>query len=369
MQYTIEDRLKAHKQFWQGEKCDLMLTSFRIGDYFFADKFAAARELLVPGKIIKPTMLDPERFLQDYENMYHQIEQIGQSGFFAAEPFIGIPWLEAILGCPVQAAEHSFISEPAVHSPAEVLQKTERLEKLNLDDNEWFGKYLEFTNALVSLAAGRFPVAQPILRGLSDAFGALAGQTEMIFSLYDNPQVSARLITSIVAIFEKIVARQFELIPEYLGGYAIGFYHVWTPGKCIWFQEDLSSILSPELFRTYLYEKWQEICSRYDCSAMHLHPSALHNLDVILDIENLKAVELNKDEEGPGVEDLLPVMRKILDAGKRLIIWGNLNQEEIQLIGDNFAGRPVFLSIVAQDVDTARKLMDKAGVFSGRDQS
>ena len=351
MSIDLQQRLNIHKQFWRGHACDCLPVSFRIGDYFFADKFAAANELLVPGKVIKPAMIKPERFIEGYEKMFKDTVNIGQSGFFTAEPYVGIPWLEAILGCQIQASEKSFVSEPRKDALGKLLMN------FDLDNNEWFLKYLEFTKTLVQYSNGRYPVGQPIMRGLSDAFGALTGQEQMIFHLFDYPEESRCLIAGIADIFKEVIRRQFELIPDFHGGYAMGFYHIWTPGKCIWFQEDLSSILSPELFAEFIQEEWQDVCRSYKYNAIHLHPSAFHNLDLILKIDSLQAVEINKDEEGPSLKDLLPVFRQVLREGKRLILWGNLTEDEITLIMKNFGKESVFLNIVAKDINTAKKLL------------
>jgi hypothetical protein len=39
-------------------------------DFFFSRHFGAAKELLVPGRVITPDMIDVDRFLPDYERMY-----------------------------------------------------------------------------------------------------------------------------------------------------------------------------------------------------------------------------------------------------------------------------------------------------------
>jgi len=87
---------------------------------------------LVEGKKITPSMLDVEAFLNDYERMYQDISSIGQDGFWVAEPFYGIPWMEAILGCEIYATKSSFVSKPWVKS----LEETKKIE-FNAE-NEWF---------------------------------------------------------------------------------------------------------------------------------------------------------------------------------------------------------------------------------------
>ena len=346
----IQQKLKIHGAFWQAAQLSHMPVSFRLGDYFFADKFNAALPLLKPGLPIEPDMLNVDDFLEDYERIFTEINAIKQSGFWTAEPFTGIPWMEAIMGCPVIADVNSFVTTPAKNLPDFDLLKT-------IDTNLWYMKYIEFVTKLVKLSDGRFPVGQPIMRGISDVLGAIVGQTEMIYNMSDEPDLITKLASLITDVFLKVVKEQHKLTPAFYGGSAMGFYHIWAPGQVIWFQEDLTALLSPDLYRTFILEQNIRICNQYEYSAVHLHSSSFHMIDDILRIKNLKAVEINKDNGGLSIKAMASVFEKVLKQDKRLIIWGNLNEDEILFIKRKFSGAPVFLNIVAEDVQTAKKIL------------
>jgi hypothetical protein len=357
MTTAIKDRIALHRSFWLDDHPDRFLTSYRIGDYFFAPKFKAAASLLRPGQVITPDMIRIDDFRDDYERLFAEIASVSQSGFWVAEPFTAIPWMEAILGCRIIASTESFIAQP--QDSGNELSGSRLDQVLNadiLEDNPWFDLYLAFTERLVKWSQGRFPVGQPILRGISDMLGALLGQTEMIYAMYDEPEQMAGLASDATELFLSVVKQQFARIPPFEGGYSIGFYHVWTPGRCIWFQDDLSALLSPGLFSQFIRPNNQAICSGYDFSAMHLHAASFQHLDAILQLDQLKAIEINKDVGGPSIKAMLPVFHKVVRQGKRLIIWGSLDLEDIQIIRQELAGLPVFLNIVAESVDIARKL-------------
>lgn len=347
------ERCSLHRQFWKAENTDETPASFRLGDYFFADKFSAALPILKPGLKIEQEMLHVDAYLKDYECMFQNIEQIGQSGFWTAEPYTGIPWMEAILGCPVYADEHSFISEPA-----ESLPEPDVVE--NLPTNAWFLKYMEFTEKLVILSNGRFPIGQPIMRGIADVIGAIMGQSEMVFAMYDEPETIEKLASIILKTFLKISEEQSRIIPAFQGGASIGFYHLWTPGSCIWFQDDLTAILSPELYRSYILPCHATICDQAEHSLIHLHSSSFHILDDILNIDSLEAVEINKDIGGPSILEMIPQFKKVLKAGKRLVIWGTLNEQDIATIQSELPRQGVFLNIISESQARAvalRKLL------------
>jgi DNA-binding FadR family transcriptional regulator len=346
---SLEERLALHRAFWARQKQPRPLVSFRVGDFFFARHFRAALPLLEPDKPISPEMLKVSEFLPDYERMFREAEDLGQDGFWTGEPFTGIPWMEAILGCPIHAGRESFTSRPWFSSPSETL------EKVRFDpQNPWLAKYLEFTTALAAQSRGRYPVGMPIMRGPSDMLGALLGQQEMVLALMDtDPLVMRRLIERVTRIFLSVIEAQRRLTSSFYGGWALGFYHVWAPGPAIWFQDDLSSILSPKLYRQFFLDSARLILAGQDHTAVHLHPNSFFILDELLTLENLKVVQVNKDISGPGVKEMLPVLAKIMQT-RGLILWGDLTIEDLELVRRNLPCRGLAFNVVAPTPDEAR---------------
>ena len=351
---SLAERLALHRTFWARDKQPRPLASFRVGDFFFARHFQAALPLLEADKPISPEMLIVSEFLPDYERQFRESEELGQDGFWTAEPFTGIPWMEAILGCSICARPQSFISRPRFSSPEEAL------EKLRFDpQNPWLAKYLEFTLSLAKLSRGRFPVGMPIMRGPTDMLGALLGQQEMVIALVEtDPRVMRPLIELLTRAFLAVIEAQRRLTPPFYGGSALGFYHVWAPGTAIWFQDDLSSLLSPKLYRQFFLDAARLILTGHQHTAVHLHPNSFFILDELLTLENLKAVQVNKDISGPGIQEMLPVLAKIMQT-RGLILWGDLTLEDLDLVRQNLPCRGLALHVVAptQEEAAARQEM------------
>ena len=316
----IPERVEAHRAYWNRSQMELPVVAFRTGSIFFNEQFKVSAHLFQDRRIL-PEMLDVDGFMEDYERMFVETEKIGQTAFWAAEPFNAVPWLEAIMGCPIYGTASSLISHP-VEAPFEAIER--RVD----DDNPWVQKYFEYVRKLVKLSDGRFPVGQSLLRGVSDVAGALIGQKEFIYAAYDEPDKLSQLLNKIADVFLYLIRRLYEEIPPYHGGYSIGLFHIWTPGKCIWYQEDLVALLSPGIFSDYIKKPDEKLCAAYPYSMMHVHPSAFATLDDIMTVDDLKAVEVNKDTGGPSVKQMLPQIRKILEK-KNVVIWGELDREDI----------------------------------------
>lgn len=351
MEQTINNRLQSHNAFWERKPLPRPLASFRIGDFFFSNHFKAAQHLLVDKQTITPDMLDVDTFLEDYERMYQEIQTIGQDGFWVGEPYTGIPWMEAILGCEIVATPNSFISHPRANS-------IDDLGRIELDlENDWFKKYIEFTEKLTQQSSGRFPVGQPIMRGIADTLGAIMGQTEMVLALMDEPEKTHEAMCAIKNVFLRVIKEQSQAIRPFHAGYSIGFYNVWAPKPCIWFQDDLMALLSPSLYRSYFKDLNREICLGYDYTAVHLHPASFHILDDLILIDELKAIQVNKDVGGPSIRQMLPQFKKIT-AEKNLIVWGDLDESDIDCLTDGtLPNTGIFLNIISPSLERAKELM------------
>ena len=327
------------------------IVSFHIGDTLVSRQFNGARHLLQDHLRITPEMIVVENFLPDYERMWHDSEETDQNGIFTAEPFTGVPWMEAILGCDVFGSTSALLTEPCMST-------VDQLQGIGMkSDDPWLRKYLEFTRKLVSLSAGRFPVGQPIMRGPSDIVGALVGQINMILLMADYPDQMRLVFQRIAEIFRLVIELQQREIPAYYGGASVGFYHLWTPGKCIWFQEDLSALYSPQYYGRFLRQADEAICRGYDYTLAHLHPASFFVIDQLFGIEGLKAIEVNKDVGGPGVEQMLSIMARIQEK-KNLVIWGELSPADVDVILDGLPDRRVAMSILSPSVEDATSLMD-----------
>jgi hypothetical protein len=127
------------------------------------------------------------------------------------------------------------------------------------------------------------------------------------------------------------VARaQLERIPPSQEGYvALDLaLRAWAPDKIVWLQEDAMSLLSPTLYRKYVWPIDAQLATKVPCIAFHLHGSVLWAIDDVLRLPGVDVVELNLEAAMCDVEGTFAGWKKIL-AHKPLVIW--------RMYGDDFA--------------------------------
>jgi hypothetical protein len=349
---TTDEKLQKHLDFWSGKPLDSPLTSIRVGDVFISRQFKANQPLLERGRIATINDLIVDSFLADYEHLYQIHEQVDQDTFFVAEPLNGFPWLEAICGCDIVGSEVSFV---ATHR----FETIDDLETIGFTpDNPWYLKYLEFLEKTAALAAGRYPLGQPILRGVSDTIGALVGQEEMACGLISDSAKMTRLFGEVVHLHRSLIGAAYTLIQPFRDGYAFGFYRIWAPGKVIWFQEDLAAIMAPRHFDQFLRKTATDLCEHYAYTLEHLHPASFGHLDGILSLPGLSAVQINREDVGPSLAQILPQLQSVINAGKKLIIFGALDAADIDAIAFGLPKHSVALHALTDTVDSANTLRD-----------
>lgn len=311
-----------HEAWWRGEEMLVALVPYTpLGELWLPlkDGSLASHDIRV-----KPDVLDLDRLAGPPEEE-GELECYGDR-IRTRAPYSRVPWVEAILGCPIRATiqggsmrTDSFVADWAAW---------ESEEKHFHDD--WFAALVSLTEMLVKRGGGRYAVVQTLMRGPSDLAEAVLGPELMCLSLYDHPQRLRRFLDEVTEVFIHVLRAQLERIPPIEGGY-VNPFGVWAPGTVVRTQCDASSFLSPAQYAEWFLPYDIRICEAVDYSIIHLHSGSLHTVDVLLEVERPHAIQVSLDPEpsGPPVENLIPIFEKIL-AVKPLIVDGELSLAQVK---------------------------------------
>ncbi len=280
--------------------------------------------------------------MADYDRLVASWNGVEDDTIRAVAPLPPFPWLEAMLGARVQVGDEAIWALEGGFEYAD-------LDKLDLSSgNLWRRKYLEFVAALKDHYRDRCPVGQPILRGVSDMIAALRGASQMIFDLYDTPEPFQRLAQRCTDLLIALVEEQQKITGAFAGGYEVEQLALWAPDRIIRMQEDGSAFFSPALYVQHLQGEDARQASAFPYSVIHLHSSSLFLLDRILDVEPLKCIQINKDVGGAEVPKMLPFLRMVQDRGKRLLIRGKLDHDDLNLLRRELTPKGLYLQIVVE---------------------
>lgn len=316
---------ERHRAFWSRGYAQAPIignkrtTAFVLGDY----QFDVTDRPLTPDDIDLARVLEWAEALAARGNGFLDDELV-----WGLPPLPGVPWMEAILGCPiwVSAASHSLWAEPWLDNWDDLARV------LPLSSNPWYRKLLELMAALVRHARGRYPVTQTLMRGPADLAVALRGHERFCLDLYDAPTQVAQLVTFCADVWIQVAGAQFACLPAFAGGYTAPRLQVWAPGQVIRLEEDASILFSLAAYKKYFQACDRRIVSNFAYAIMHTH-SANHKLiPALLEIQELSALQVSLDPTGPPLEKMLPLLQTIQSAGKALLITHELDDLAVQQI-------------------------------------
>jgi len=255
------------------------------------------------------------------------------------QPYYRVPWVEAILGCPVRASIHG--GSMRTHSFIDDWAEWENWDWR--EDGAWLDLLERFTEMLVARSGGRYAVAQTLMRGPSDLAEAVLGPELLCLSIYDHPAQLQRFLETATEAFIEILQAQLERIPPIEGGY-VNPFGVWAPGTTVRTQCDASAFLSPQHYAQWFLPCDERICGAVDYSVIHLHSGSLHTVDALLRGERPQAIQVSLDPppSGPPLETLLPTFHKIL-AAKPLIVDGLIERQGIHLLQDELPSDGLYI--------------------------
>ena len=268
----------------------------------------------LPEGVLKPEDIQIEPFLEDSERLWRSYQEIDLDYSFVGSPFPHLPWMEAIMGCPVRCSGKALFAEPCVEDWHGWRVRGEALK------GPWGQKLLELMRAVVKHADGRYPVGATLMRGPADMLAAMRGPSQLPLDLFDCPETVRRAAKACADIWIQVGKAQLDLIPESTEGYMAGAqaYRMWAPEKAIWLQDCAMALLSPNMYCDVFLPQTRRIASEFPCAGFHLHGKAAWGANQLLSVPELDVMQLSPDS-GQGMDDLIPRWKQIREH-KRLVL-------------------------------------------------
>jgi hypothetical protein len=197
------------------------------------------------------------------------------------------------------------------------------------------------------------------LRGPGDTAAAMLGEMTCVTGFYDLPETMRKLLDLCAKTRLAVIERLQALIPSWNGIHAAGGYPsmVWSRKTVAYHQEDSAAVLNPAIFREFLLPALKIGLRAAEVNFIHLHSACLYPVDILLKDASFDVIQINVDHRGmgPPVCRLIDTFKKIQAAGRPLLLWGEFNEEEWDLI--QYQLIPVGLSlqpIAVQGAETPR---------------
>jgi len=277
---------------------------------------------------LTPDMLDLERLAEP--QLDTEVAPMGGGLLPVRVPYVRVPWMEAIAGCPIRALVAS--GSMRTHTIVTDWDDLSRLQELRND--AWLDTLLALVERTVERCSAQRPIAHTLMRGPGDIAEAMLGAERLCLAVYDHTEELASLLSYATALFEEVWREQASRIPRVRGG-TVNWYGIWAPGSTVRTQCDASALTSPKQYADHMARWDLRTAQVADYSIMHLHSGSLHVVDTLLATPYPTAIQVSLDPppSAPPWQELLPTFATIL-AHKPLLIDGYLSNEEARALED-----------------------------------
>ena len=329
--------IKRCRAFWARDEVDRPLLAAWVGSYEMASLFPRGLAQLREGEL-NPDDIQFEFFRRDYEALFEKHSQVAADMPWSAFPLMVVPWVEAIAGCPIVHRSGNVWAEPWLGS-------YERLNERHAPRLDWLAKLEEFTDWLVSFAGGRFPVAVSLMRGPTDVLAAMRGAQNSVLDLMDSPEAVTHALDWITDLWIRVARAQLSHIPPFAGGYGWSVQNLWSDVPGVWFQDDALAYWSPSLFSAYAVPREMKLAGCVARTGIHLHSVALFAVDGLLKMPELGVVEVNLDDVGETIPEMIPTFRRILES-QRLYVWGHFSEDDLLTMRKELPAKELALQLM-----------------------
>jgi hypothetical protein len=328
---SCHELIALHEAFLECRPVDRPLVGRWIGGYYPAEQFPRGTAAWRASRRLDPQDVRFDLFADDYESLYQAHLAADDDFFYVGSAYWGIPWLEAILGCPVSVAAANCRAEAFLSDPADFVGGD-----ADLDADPWFAALLRFNEELVRFADGRFPVCPPLLRGPGDVASAMLGGMDFVTGLIDWPDAMKKLLDHVARARLAVLNRLHAILPAWHETHAAGGYpsRVWCRRTVAYYQEDSAALLNPRLFREFLLPLARAACQSAEVHFIHLHSACLYPLEMLLEENFFDVLQINIDHSGvaPPLAALIPALQRVQAARRPLLLWGEFTPDDWQLV-------------------------------------
>ena len=269
----------------------------------------------------------PEAIVDRWDYDLSTVTFLGD-GFPATWPNYGAGVIAALLGCRLdpQPAGRTVWYHPIELREAKDLHF--RYDRNNL----WLKRIKTLVQAAVDRWEGSVQVAMTDLGGNLDILSSFRPSEQLLLDLYDCPDEIKRLTWEAHDLW----LRYFDEFNAVLQPTNPG-YTAWTPifseQPYYMLQCDFCYMISPAMFDEFVKPELAATCEKLDHAFYHLDgPGQLPHLDSLLEIESLKGVQWIPGAGSPPITEWPDVFRKIHNAGKRIQIFGTI--DDLDVIAD-----------------------------------
>ena len=338
----IETVIKRYKAFWQKDLFDRPPIRIRFP---------------IPGagdEEWTESCQKPETYFQYWDNILSRRAALADDDVPTATVDMGPAFMPGVMGCPVYFGNGTSWS-------GHILQDWSDLDKFKevlFDDrNPWIKRLKELIVYFAEQSRERCAVGVAMLTGPGDIITALRGPSQVCLDFYENSEEIKELLQICTDAWIAVNKVQLDLIPSLEGGYCDN-YDIWTPGRTSYFADDTSILVSPAIYREFLFPYDTQIAASLETPWMHVHSGEVRLAPEFVKIPRLLAIQVVNDRPaGPTLKEVLPQL-KLIQTNHALLLR-KYPMEELEEILPELSPKGLYIDTQCDSLEEAQEILDR----------
>lgn len=179
--------------------------------------------------------------------------------------------------------------------------------------------YNSIIDAALAHAPGRYLVGYPDIIENIDTLSQLRGSQALLWDIIERPDWVKKSLADINTAYFEVMDIFHPKFADAWGGSCTTCFDIWGKGRTLKVECDFCVMISPKMFREFVTPPMEELVATLDNVMFHVDgPEALPNLDNVLALEGVQAVEFTPRYGQPWGGDPMwyDLYRRIKDGGK-----------------------------------------------------
>ena len=312
-QERMAQAVEAHTRWWAGT-LDRPLTSVIITDAYPTEKRTPAPVL--SQKSCAQLEWTAEQVIEATDEALSRNEYLGDS-----YPMVNLDSFgPGVLAALCDGAKLDNSSGGVWFFPAEEKELCDIHVRYN-PENLWARRIKDLYRAGRQFWGDSVVMSMPDLGGVMDVLASLRGSENLLMDLYDCPEEVKRIAGEVEIAWQDAYADFRQAMGD--GALYTDWNGILSTQPSYILQCDFSYMISNAMFREFVLETLRRDTERLANTIYHLDGvGELNHLDDLCSLERLRAVQWVFGEGKPGPMHWLDVYRRIMKAGKQVMIVG-----------------------------------------------
>jgi hypothetical protein len=309
-----EQRIARQDAFWHGETIDRPVTCIIMPDEHARHPYPQASFATVRDRWLNAEY-QAELALANVRHTHYLGDALP-----TAYANMGPEVFSAFFGCELEYGEDTSWSIPNLLDWAEV-------GTIQFSEENWYWKkLLEMTDALLEIGKGAFYTGMTDLHPGGDAIAAFRDPERLNFDMIEAEDEVKALLRYVTDMFA-YVYNFYDTKLSAAGQPSCNWTHIVSSKRWHVPSNDFSCMVSKSMYDDIFLPEIRRECQLVDGTIYHLDgPNALHHLDSLLEIPELSAIQWVFGAGGGRPSDWMHVYQKCQAAGKGIQFYIDVNE-------------------------------------------